>query len=93
MHSRANNQEREHFGHGRSDYGGISDGQDGSAEGVFGQRFDSSGAALGGEFQVNTATPYLELFGTSVVSDASDGFFVVWSSNQEGADFGVFARR
>ena len=33
-----------------------SDGQDGSSSGVFGQRYDSTGAPLGGEFQVNTYT-------------------------------------
>src|SRR5262245_35209633 len=31
-------------------------GQDGSGFGVFGQRFDSAGAPLGNEFQINTYT-------------------------------------
>jgi hypothetical protein len=31
-------------------------GQDGSYDGVFGQRYDSTGTALGSEFQVNTYT-------------------------------------
>ena len=34
----------------------TSDGQDGSGNGVFGQRYDSSGAPLGPEFRVNTYT-------------------------------------
>src|SRR6187401_1077363 len=33
-----------------------SDGQDGSSDGVFARRFSSTGAPLGGEFQVNTHT-------------------------------------
>ena len=31
-------------------------GQDGSSRGVYGQRFDASGASAGGEFRVNTTT-------------------------------------
>src|SRR6185503_10578500 len=34
-----------------------SDGQDGPSGGVFGRRFNSSGAGLGTEFQINTYTP------------------------------------
>ena len=35
----------------------LSPGQDGSDFGIFGQRYDSSGAPLGPEFRVNTYTP------------------------------------
>ena len=34
----------------------ASQGQDGSGWGVYGQRYDVSGVALGGEFRVNTTT-------------------------------------
>jgi hypothetical protein len=67
--------------------------QDGSEYGVFGQRFDSNGTPLGGEFQVNTYTPgWQEL--PSVAVGANGGFVVTWQSSfgQDGWDRGVFAR-
>ena len=39
----------------------TSDGQDGSGYGVYGQRYSSTGAAVGSEFQVNTATLHDQL--------------------------------
>jgi len=39
-----------------------SDGQDGSGWGVYGQRYDASGAASGGEFQVNNYTPNHQIY-------------------------------
>jgi hypothetical protein len=61
--------------------------------GVFGQRFDSSGAAVGTEFQVNSSTGYY-LFSPRVSSDADGDFVVVWgSSGQDASASGVFARR
>ncbi len=58
-----------------------SDGQDGSDLGVFGQRFDGSGAKLGGEFQVNTSTS-LNQADPSIAMDKAGNFVVVWSSNR-----------
>jgi hypothetical protein len=64
--------------------------QDGDSGGIFGQRYDSSGLLLGGEFQVNTveqgyqATP-------AVTSNATD-FVVVWRG-EDGSGLGVFGRR
>src|SRR5437867_152872 len=67
--------------------------EDGSATGVFGQRYDAGGAALGTEFQVNTYT----FSGQSVPSVAVDGagdFVVTWESYfQDGSQYGVFGRR
>ena len=67
-------------------------GQDGSGLGVFGRRFDSAGAPLGGEFDVNTYTNGNQ-FGPAVAIDGSGNFVVVWNSfGQDGSDYGVFAR-
>jgi hypothetical protein len=69
--------------------------QEGSSSGVFGQRYANTGGALGPEFRVNTYTTNLQRF-SSVVSDGSGNFVVVWhSALQEGAgsSYGVFAQR
>ena len=67
-------------------------GQDGSANGVFGQRFAGSGAPLGPEFRVNTFTMNPQA-APSVGSDGSGNFIVVWSSLQDGSSYGVFGQR
>ncbi|KAB2963325.1 MAG: hypothetical protein F9K16_06895 [Thermoanaerobaculia bacterium] len=52
-------------------------GQDGAGNGIFGQQFDATGAPVGVEFQVNTATELDEDY--PVVSAHPDGsFMVVW---------------
>jgi hypothetical protein len=67
--------------------------QDGSSMGVFAQRFDSTGAALGAEFRVNTYTAGFQGI-PSLAFDAAGGFAIAWmSQGQDGADHGVFARR
>lgn len=67
-------------------------GEDGSARGVFSQRFDSSGNPLGGEFQVNTATTGNQ-DAPSVAMNAS-GFVVVWQGAiQDGSGNGIFGQR
>jgi len=70
-----------------------SDGQDGSAGGVVGRRFDSTGAAQGSEFVANTYTTGDQLL--SDVGAAGDGrFVVVWrSSGQDGDGYGIFGQR
>ena len=68
-------------------------GQDGSSYGIFGQRFNASGALQGGEFRVNTYTTSVQL-DARVASDANGNFVVVWGSNQQdGSSLGVFAQR
>jgi hypothetical protein len=69
-----------------------SDGQDGSVGGVFGQRYASSGGALGPESRVNTYTTN-EQFRPSVASDGSGDFIVAWASLQDGSDNGIFGQR
>jgi hypothetical protein len=67
--------------------------QDGSGVGVFGQRYASSGAALGPEFRVNTFTTGNQ-YRPDVASDASGNFVVAWqSANQDGSNFGIFGQR
>jgi len=58
--------------------------------GVFGQRYDSSGAPLGPEFRVNTFTTGQG--GPAVASDASGNFVVVWTSTVQD-DQDVLGRR
>jgi hypothetical protein len=66
---------------------------DGSGYGVFARRFDSSGSALGAEFQVNQYTTSYQNF-PAISQDSSGGFVVAWQSlDQDGSYFGVFARR
>ncbi len=70
-----------------------SSGQDGSSNGVFGRRFSSSGAPLGGEFQVNTYTTSSQSF-PAVAGDTAGNFVVVWSSiGQDGSAGDIFGQR
>ena len=68
--------------------------QDGSGNGVFGQRYDANGAPLGSEFQINSYTTNGQ-DGPSVAVDASSGrFVVVWQSGlEDGSGSGVFGQR
>lgn len=67
-------------------------GQDGDSDGVFGQRYKNDGSPQGTEFQVNTYTVNDQ--GAPALScDAQGNFIVVWESEQDGDDNGVFARR
>jgi hypothetical protein len=70
-------------------------GQDGSQHGVFGQRFTSSGAPLGSEFRVNSATTDVQ-YTPSVASLGGTGDFVIlWSGESDGGirEPEVFGRR
>jgi hypothetical protein len=67
--------------------------QDGSNYGVFGQRYSSSGLALGPEFLVNTYITGHQ-YRPSIAADTSGNFVVVWtSSSQDGDGSGVFGQR
>ena len=67
--------------------------QDGSFDGVFGQRYGGTGAPLGSEFRVNTFTPDFQTKAV-VATDAAGDFVVVWESRyQDGSSDGVFAQR
>ena len=64
---------------------------DGLAEGIFGQRYDSSGAPLGPEFRVNTNTANSQTRPTIAV-DSAGNFVVVWQGGSIG-DYDVFGQR
>ena len=68
-------------------------GQDGSDSGIYAQRYNASGAAVGSEFQVNTFTSS-DQGDSSVVLDSAGNFITVWSSNgQDGSSYGIYAQR
>ena len=71
-----------------------SQGQDGYNSGVFGQRFDPTGARVGNEFRVNSYTTGLQ-DSPSVAADESGKFVVTWEGSGTGDDsiFGIFGRR
>ena len=64
----------------------------GPSEGVYARRFDSSGTALGGEFNVNT-TAFGNQQDSSVATDAAGNFIIVWEGTGTGDADGVFYRR
>jgi hypothetical protein len=70
----------------------MSDLQDGSDWGVYGQVFDSSGKQIGNEFRVNTYTNGAQNF-PSVAFLPEDGFVVTWTSDgQDGSSDGVYGQ-
>jgi hypothetical protein len=65
--------------------------QDGSADGIFGRRFDGLGAAIGPEFQVNLYTPNSQV-GPAIAPGPGRGFVAAWfSEEQDGSGYGIFA--
>jgi len=66
--------------------------QDGSGDGVFGQRFSGSGAPIGPEFRVNTYTTSTQAY-PFVAADPSGNFVVTWQSLLDGSSYGVFGQR
>ena len=68
-------------------------GQDGDGYGIYGQRFNADGVAVGGEFQANTYTSEDQLY-AEVDGLADGGFVVTWQSwFQDGSGEGVFGQR
>lgn len=70
----------------------MSYGQDGNSNGIFGQRYDTIGAALGDEFPVNTTTNGNQA-NPSLTMDDAGNFLVVWEGNGPGDSSGVFGQR
>jgi hypothetical protein len=67
--------------------------QDGSGFGIYGQRYDASGAPRGSEFRVNSYTTSFQRF-PRVGIDPVGNFVVIWQSfTQDGSSFGVFGQR
>jgi cysteine-rich repeat protein len=72
----------------------VADFQDGDESGISARRYDSGGAALDPEFQVNTYTTGSQGF-PHVASGPGGSFVVVWTGfgGQDGSGTGVFAQR
>jgi VCBS repeat-containing protein len=67
-------------------------GQDGSSYGVYGQRYDAAGDAVGVEFQINTTTADSQE-APSAATLASGDFVTVWQSwNQDGDGAGIYGQ-
>jgi hypothetical protein len=72
-------------------WGSTQSGDDGYR--VVGRRFDETGAALSGEFSVNTYTTG-DQYPVAIVSAGDGEFIVTWASNgQDGSTLGSFAKR
>jgi len=70
----------------------VSDGQDGSGAGVYGQRYDANSNRVGTEFHINTHTPGNQN-SPSVTALFSGGFVVAWESlGQDGDGYGVYGQ-
>ncbi len=66
---------------------------DGSTFDIFGQRYNASGVAQGGEFQINQYTTSNQRNAEVAMDNAGD-FVVTWrSTGQDGSSDGVYARR
>jgi flagellin-like hook-associated protein FlgL len=71
----------------------MSNGQDGSGEGVYGQIYDASGNAVGSEFLINSETNNNQDH-PSVTGLSDGGFVVAWESTvQDGSGDGVYGQR
>lgn len=79
-------------GQGRFIITWVSDGQDGDGLGIFGQRFDANGTALGNEFAVNTYTTGDQVE-PHVAANAGGDFIVVWRGHAGTDRFDVRGRR
>ncbi|HTU12232.1 MAG TPA: Ig-like domain-containing protein [Allosphingosinicella sp.] len=68
-------------------------GADGDGAGIYAQRFDASGTALGGAALVNSVTASDQL-DPSIAVLADGGYVIAWaSSNQDGGGYGIYAQR
>ncbi|MEH2135616.1 beta strand repeat-containing protein [Nostoc sp.] len=70
----------------------TSNGEDGSSEGIYAQRYNSAGVAQGNEFRVNTYTDSFQSYST--VALAANGEYVIaWQSlGQDGSNNGIYAQ-
>jgi hypothetical protein len=65
--------------------------QDGSAQGVFARRYDSTGTLSSPELQINLCTEGIQRKPRVKLAGGGD-FVVVWDSEQDGSGLGIFAR-
>ena len=60
---------------------------------IYGQRYDATGAPVGGEFRVNAFMNY-DQSQPQVIALAGGGFVVAWTSDgEDGSSYGVFGQR
>jgi Ca2+-binding RTX toxin-like protein len=70
----------------------TSDGQDGSGSGIYAQRYNSAGVAVGGEFKINTYITSNQL-SPAIAMDAGGDFVISWTSDgQDGSGNGIYAQ-
>jgi flagellin-like hook-associated protein FlgL len=70
----------------------VSTDQDGSSDGIYGQRYDESGNMIGSEFKVNTTIADSQKL-SSVTNLDGGGFVVTWQSrDQDGDDYGIYGQ-
>jgi hypothetical protein len=70
----------------------TSNGQDGSSNGIYAQRYDMNSQTAGSEFRVNAYTTSAQ-YSPSIMALADGGFVVSWSSNgQDGSSGGIYAQ-
>ncbi|MDC0431558.1 hypothetical protein OAL97_03495, partial [Paracoccaceae bacterium] len=69
-------------------------GHDGSADGVFGQKYTNSGNASGSQFQINSTTASAQAY-PSITSLTDGGFVATWTdySGEDGSAKGIFGQR
>jgi VCBS repeat-containing protein len=78
--------------HSQSDGAAINPTADGSGFGIFGQRFDAAGAAVGDEIQLNFVTAQNQRV-PEIATLANGDLIVVWTDDRlDGSGVGVFAR-
>ncbi len=66
---------------------------DGNGDGIFGQRFDADGTAIGSVFRINDVTADNQR-DSSVAMNPDGSFIVVWTSTgQDGDGDGIYAKR
>src|SRR5690349_3284452 len=66
--------------------------QEGTDAGIYAQRYDAAGNALGGNFHVNSFTTGGQLH-PAVAMDAAGDFVIVWDSPQDGSNLGIVGKR
>lgn len=67
-------------------------GQDGSGDGIYGQRFTANGACSGAEFQINTTISDGQIY-PSATALSDGGWVVMWQSiESDGASYGIYGQ-
>ena len=68
-------------------------GQDGSGYGIYAQRYDAAGSALGAETRVNASVTENQ-DSPAITALSGGGYVVTWQSNlQDGSGYGIYAQR